>query len=742
MGEMPTSVIVVIVPLIAVVGGILLYAMSRPGRYGAGIDEVEQALLDADRRRMVDTMTQGVVYQSSDGAIVSANPAAERILGVSLGELKGRTSMVAPWRATHDDGTDFPGHTHPAVVALKTGKPVNDANMCVFNPRDKQYYWIRINAVPLFRPDADEPHGVYTTFDDITELYLDRLELARHRDNFDGLEAERVGRLGATNELLMHQVAERERAERQLRASQERSAAILDIAPGAVITIGEDHRIELFNQGAERIFGHVAAEIIGQPLDVLLPERFHEMHGGFIEEFGHSRDRTRMMGTRREIVGIRSDGAEFPATASIAHLDFGDRRLFTVVLHDITERKTYEEQLQQSQKMEAVGQLTGGIAHDFNNLLAVITGNLEILQEELGEHPDIRRYADQAIIATRRGTSLTRRLLAFSRKQKLQPTVVSMNRLIDDMTDLLRRTLGEAIEIETVLSGGLWRCVADRAQLENVLLNLTLNARDAMPDGGKLTITASNTRLDGHAAQLADVPSGEYVLLSVTDTGKGMPPEVAARAFDPFFTTKEVGKGSGLGLSMVFGFVKQSGGHVNIHTRPNQGTTVRFYLPRGERAGRDAESDIGENDESDPIDELEPQGSGELILVVEDSEEVRSLVVTMLSRLGYRSIEAGDGPTGLKMLAMHPDAALLLTDVALPGGMNGAQIARAAMDMKPGIEVLYTTGYTESAGKHLGLLAEDVEVLPKPFRKATLARKIRLLLDSPSYVNNQTKTAS
>ena len=294
-------------------------------------------------------------------------------------------------------------------------------------------------------------------------------------------------------------------AETRLRAFQARIDSILDIAPDAVISIAEDQRIELYNRGAEELFGYTSSEMVGQRIDRLIPERFRGGHADFVGGFARSPDHSRLMGGRRDVFGLRKDGTEFPASASITKIEVDDRLLFTVILRDITEQRAYQMELQQAQKMEAVGQLTGGVAHDFNNLLTVISGNLELLDEELVESADLRHYTEQAIVATRRGTTLVHRLLAFSRKQTLRPRVVDMNDLIRGMTELLRRTLGEAVEVEVVLAGGLWKCMADQAQLESVLLNLAINARDAMPGGGKLTIEANNASLDDDAAIVAAI---------------------------------------------------------------------------------------------------------------------------------------------------------------------------------------------------------------------------------------------
>jgi len=390
---------------------------------------------------------------------------------------------------------------------------------------------------------------------------------------------------------------------------------------------------------------------------------------------------------------------------------------------DITEQKRAEEQLSQSQKMEAVGQLTGGVAHDFNNLLGVILGNLELADEDLGNQSPVKPYLASAMRATSRGAELTQRLLAFSRKQALRPQPVEANRLVRDMTDLLRRTLGETIEIETIRDAGLWTCVADPGQLENVVLNLAINARDAMPGGGKLTIEVANARLDDeYAAAQEDVRPGQYVLLAVTDTGTGMSPEVRQHAFEPFYTTKDAGEGSGLGLSMVYGFAKQSEGHVTIYSEVGVGTTVKLYLPRHYGAG--------EITREKTLAEEMPRAHGETVLVVEDDADLRTLVVVMLESLGYDVIETSTGKGALEILGRSSRVSLLLTDVVLPGGMSGRQIAEEADRRDPGLPILFMSGYSENAIIHQGRLDANVQLLQKPFRKADIAREVRKALDS------------
>lgn len=383
-----------------------------------------------------------------------------------------------------------------------------------------------------------------------------------------------------------------------------------------------------------------------------------------------------------------------------------------------------QEALRQSQKMEAVGQLTGGIAHDFNNMLSVVIGSLELLDRRLTDS-DVRarRYLDAAAEAARRSSLLTQRLLAFSRQQPLQPEAIDANKLVAGMSDLLRHSIGADVRLETVLAGGLWRTHADPNQLENVVLNLAVNARDAMPEGGRLTIETQNAHLDDrYAAVHAGMLAGQYVLIAVTDTGTGMPADVIEKAFDPFFTTKEIGKGTGLGLSQVYGFVKQSGGHVKIYSEIGQGTTIKIYLPRL----------LGASDAFKEVDTYQSLPLGEVrevVLVVEDESAVRRFSVEALSELGYRVLEADGAAAALRLLDSHPEIVLLFTDVVMPD-VNGAKLAEEARRRRPDLKVLFTTGYTRNAVVHNGVLDSGVEMIGKPFTLEALAAKLRLVLET------------
>jgi PAS domain S-box-containing protein len=418
-------------------------------------------------------------------------------------------------------------------------------------------------------------------------------------------------------------------------------------------------------------------------------------------------------------------------------LDIGERKLaearqreMNARLEELVEARTKalrksEEQLRQSQKMEAVGQLTGGLAHDFNNLLAGISGNLELLASrvEQGRHQDLGRYAAAAQGAARRAAALTHRLLAFSRRQTLDPRPTDVNRLVAGMEELVRRTVGPGITLEAVAAGGLWPTLVDPHQLENALLNLCINARDAMPAGGRLTIETANRWLDTHAAREQDLAPGQYISLCVSDTGTGMTPEVVARAFDPFFTTKPLGQGTGLGLSMIYGFARQSGGQVRIYSEPGEGTVVCLYLPRHHGEGVAAEPPPA-------AAEAPAASTGETVLVVDDEPTLRLLVTEILQDLGYATLEAADGAAGLRLLQSPARIDLLVTDVGLPGGMNGRQMADAGRSSRPDLKVLFITGYAENAVIGNGQLEPGTHVMTKPFPLEALANRVRELIAS------------
>jgi len=402
----------------------------------------------------------------------------------------------------------------------------------------------------------------------------------------------------------------------------------------------------------------------------------------------------------------------------------GEPGMIFGITQDVTEARQRESELRQAQKMEVVGQLTGGVAHDFNNLLGVIIGNLELAQELTDPETEIGRLLESVVGAADRGAALTQRLLAFSRKQPLRPQLVIAHELAENTLELLKRTLGEAVEIEIATADDHWTCIVDPAQLESAILNLAVNARDAMPDGGKLTIETSNIQIDDvYAAAHVEVDPGEYVVVAISDSGSGIPPEIRERVFEPFFTTKDVGAGSGLGLSMVYGFIKQSGGHITVYSEVGEGTTIRLYLPRHLGGGQDSPERMETSEVA--------TARNEVILVVEDDDDLRLLVVQILKSLEYDVLEAGTAHDALEVFEQAARMDLLLTDVVLPGGMSGPRLAQVIQDRNPELPVLYMSGYTEDAIIHQGRLEQGVHLLQKPFRKKDIAQAVRKALDNP-----------
>ena len=513
-------------------------------------------------------------------------------------------------------------------------------------------------------------------------------------------------------------LTERKRAERALRESEGRYRDLIEGSDLGVHISGRDGTRILTNRACAELFGY------GSPDELLAIPRM-----GIIAQH----DRDRVMGYQKmmfedgkfmppyEFDGVRKDGSIIPLQAFMRRIVWEGEDAIQRTFIDLTQRNKAEEQLRHAQKMEAIGQLTGGVAHDFNNLLTVIHGNLELIADRL-EDPAVSRMAHSAIDAARRGAELTGRLLAFSRRQMLAPAAIDPDQLIAGMTELMRRTLGETVEIGVVTVDDLWRCEADPGQLENAILNLALNARDAMPQGGRLVIETANATLDdaGVAAR-HDVVPGEYLMISVSDTGTGMSPEVADHAIEPFFTTKDVGKGSGLGLSQVYGFISQSNGYVTIDSEQGVGTTVKLYLPRSAEQYDPAQQNAGTED---------PVSQGEKVLVVEDDPDVRDLTVTMLTDLGYVTVEAADGKEAIEALKHTPGIDLLLTDVVLPGGMSGLDVAREAPRFIPDIKIIFTSGYAEHVLARHGEINADVQLINKPFRRDDVARKLRAALDN------------
>ncbi|WP_218511448.1 PAS domain-containing sensor histidine kinase [Variovorax sp. dw_308] len=552
---------------------------------------------------------------------------------------------------------------------------------------DGAYRWHIARAVPLHDEAGAIIHWVGTNTD-IEDQKAAALVLAN------------------MNQMLEEQVAERT-------ADRDR---MWRLSMDVMVVADFDARILSVNPAWTRLLGWSQTELVGHNfLDLVHPDD----RSATLAELARLADGAATF--RFENRYRRKDGSYCPFMWTAVP----DERFIHAVARDMTTDheaaealKRTQAALYQSQKMESVGQLTGGVAHDFNNLLQVISGNLQLLLRTVGAEGSAARYVTNAIAATQRGARLSNQLLAFARRQPLDPKVVNVGRVIAGMEDMLRSTIGDAIEIRTVVSGGLWNSFVDAAQVENALLNLALNARDAMEGSGRLTIEVGNASLDKrYTRDYPDVVAGQFVLLAVTDTGSGMTPEIAARVFEPFFSTKAEGKGTGLGLSMVYGFVRQSGGHVKLYSEPGHGTTVKIYLPR-------AAGDV--STVAEEVDVLD--GGSETVLVAEDDDAVRATVVELLGHLGYEVLEARDAAAALAILKNGAQVDLLFTDVVMPGKLRGPELARKARQLQPGIAVLFTSGYTQNAIVHGGRLDSGVELLGKPYTHDALAKRIRRVL--------------
>lgn len=626
---------------------------------------------------MIETAVDGVILIDARGTVLTFNPACERLFGYASAEVVGnnvKMLMPEPFHGEHD------GYLRNYRQTRKP-KIIGSGREVVGRRKDGTTF-----PMDLSVGEAIEESG---------------------QSIFVGI---------------IHDLTERKEAERALRESSERLQAVVETAVDGVILIDAKGIVQMFNPACERLFGYAAAEVIGNNVKMLMPEPYQGQHDGYLQNYHRTGER-KIIGIGREVVGRRKDGTTFPMDLSVGEARQEGRPVFVGVIHDLTERKRTEEQLIQAQKMEAVGQLSGGIAHDFNNLLTVIVGNADLLARGLKMRPDLQKQAEAIAAAGHRGAELTQRLLAFSRRQTLRPCEIDCNGLVAKMHGLLRRAVREDIDIRTDLEHDLWAAFADPGQLESAILNLALNARDAMPNGGTLSIVTANMPLDDtYQGESPEVNPGNYVMISITDNGEGMPPDVVERAFEPFFTTKDVGKGSGLGLSMVYGFAKQSNGHVTLYSEPGLGTTVRIYLPAmvetvGQTAPRrdDADAEVA-------------AASGEVVLVVEDDPFVRTYAVGCLEDLGYRVIAAGDGREALKCLTADSSIEVVFTDVVMPGGVSGIDLAEKARILRPELGILLTSGYALDTLMDRGRFPPGMAFLNKPYRKHELSLALRRVL--------------
>ncbi len=638
---------------------------------------------DARYRLLIEGVTDYAIYLLDPGGhVTSWNAGAQRFKGYERAEILGE--HFSRFYTDEDRATGLPARA--LATAEREGKFEGEGWRL---RKDGARFWAHVVIDPI-RDKAGDLVGFAKITRDLTERREAEIERRRTEQQFKFL----------------------------VQSVTDYSLYMLDL----------NGRVSSWNLGAERIKGYRADEIIGQ----------HFSHF-YTEEDRAAGMPARALATalaegrfEKEGWRVRKDGTRFRANVVIDAVrdEAGTIIGFAKITRDITEQREAQEELAkarealaQSQKMEAVGQLTGGLAHDFNNLLAGISGSIEIMQKRLaqGRIKEFDKFLNAAHGAAQRAAALTHRLLAFSRRQTLDPKPTDVNRLAAGMEDLVNRTVGPEITIRTLAGQALWTTLVDANQLENALLNLCINARDAMPDGGTLTIEAANVPIDEREGRLHDLPPDEYVVLSVEDTGTGMASDVVDRAFEPFFTTKPLGMGTGLGLSMIYGFAKQSGGKTQIESEVGKGTRVSIYLPR--YRGEDGNEQVATTPTT-----AARAGDGRTILVVDDEPTVRMLIAEVLGELGHRAIEVGDAAQGLHILESSGRVDLLISDVGLPGGMNGRQLADAGRALRPGLKVLFITGYAENAVIGRGQLEPDMHVLTKPFTIDELSNRLSEIL--------------
>ena len=624
-------------------------------------------------RNVLDAIGSRLVVLDASGQIVSANAAWRRV-GEAHGLTLAQYDVGVNYLEICDRATGPDAHAaHVAAAGIRdviAGRRPNFTfeYLCQVAGGDRAF----LCRVTRFTPGG--PVRVVVTHDDVTEMH---------------------------------------RARRQY-------ADLFEFAPDGIIMVNPEGRITLSNQRAEQLFGWTREELADQPIEILLPAEKRVAHVPQRDVFINSPSRRRMAGERTGLTALRKDGAVFPIEIELASVETEQGTLIAAAVRDISLRIKLENQLAQATKMEAIGNLTGGMAHDFNNFLAVIIGNLDLLKEHGSVDPVAEKFIDTAIRGAERGADLCRSLLAFARRQPLRPTLTDPNERVRITIDLLQRSLGEDIEVATVLTDDPWPLRIDRGQFDSALVNLYQNARDAMANGGRLTITTRRLSLAADDPKLAaDTVPGDYMLLEVADTGVGIPADLVPRIFDPFFTTKDVGHGTGIGLSMVHGFVNQSGGFVEIESEVGKGATMRLYLPRAEDA-----------EDVEPKAVCLAHGGGETVLVVDDTPDVLRTSAAVLRSLGYTVMEAVDGEAALSLLGqLEQTCDLLLTDVKMPGGIDGVTLAKRSRTLRPDLKVLLTSGFSDDAFRNGGDSLEDMLLLSKPYRKEDLARAVRTVLD-------------
>jgi PAS domain S-box-containing protein len=628
-------------------------------------------------KAILESAVAAIVTIDAGGRVETVNPAAERMFGYAAGEVVGRNIsmlMPEPYRSQHD-----------AYLAkyLATGK--------------RQIIGIGREVAGLRKDGSTFP------------MHLSVGEFAIGSERFF---------TGTIVDLSAQRAAE-QRFERE----QALFRAIFESMPDPLVICDTSEAIRLVNPSFTRVFGYAEAEVLGESMARLFESS--ESWEAFAKTGAGARRRPTDAGPA-SVRFRRKSGEVFPAeTVEGAIVGSSGSGLGCLMLiHDATAERQQEALLLKAQRLEAVGQLTGGVAHDFNNLLTVILGNIELLEPKLRDELS-RSLAAEAREAAEMGARLTDRLLTFARRQRLETQSLNLNEFVLGLIELLRRTIGAPIDLSTSLAPDLWPTIADPGQVESAVLNLVLNARDAMPSGGRLVIETFNATVDaGDAVSDAGMAAGDYVVLSVADTGHSMPPEVRARAFEPFFTTKGAGKGSGLGLATIYGFARQSGGNVTIYSEAGKGTTVNLYLPR---AGRKAEEEA-----APAVKAGVDGGRGQTVLIVEDDDRVRRLTAARLKELGYRVLEANHGAAALTVLAETPGVEIVFSDLVMPGGMSGFDLARRVRERHPQVHVILTSGYSAELMNQADIAQLDLQVLRKPYRQAQLARAFRAALSRPA----------
>ncbi len=751
-------------------------------------------------RSVVTAMAEGVVVQDANGAILACNPRAEQILGLTVAEMHGRTSVDPLWRTIHADGSPFPGEAHPAMVTLRTGEPQKDICRGVLKP-DGTTTWIQINSQPIFHSGTQTADAVVTTFTDVTEkrrieeairaneerfrVALQNSPIVVFNQNLDLRytwinspvaawagkgwlgktdaeiieNAEDAGRLTAIKRRILEtsqrvreeipvrfqdrtiyydftgeplrdragnvvgitcavlDVTERKQGEEQLRRASLYARSLIEASLDPLVTINRDGKITDVNQATERVTGVVRGRLIGSDFSDYFtePDKARE---GYRQVFAKESVHDYPLAIRHSSGHI----THVLYNASLFRNEAGEVEGAFAAARDISERRILEEQLLQVQKLEAVGRLAGGVAHDFNNIMSIIIGYSELIQGKLRPEDPIRKHLENILKAADRAAALTRQLLAFSRKQVMDVRLLDLNERIIELSKMLPRLIGESIELVLNLATDLGQVKADPVQIEQVLMNLAVNARDAMPRGGRLTIASANAELDREYSRLhPEVVPGHYVMMSVSDTGVGMNQETRAHIFEPFFTTKGMGEGTGLGLSIIYGIVRQSQGHIWAYSEPGRGSTFKIFLPLASGTPEKAPP------ETRPVSVAD--FPSRTILVVEDENALAEMTQAVLKDSGYTVLLAGSGEEAVKVARAHPGPIdLLLTDVILSAGLNGIELAAHLRVLRPEIKVVYMSGYSDvlvNAGADVGSNAALIE---KPFTTDLLRTTVRKAL--------------